>query len=59
MWKPQVKLPPSQPATVAEVVKRLVRIESKLHALAKGLNVDLTQLHEPQGNPAPDEWNRA
>lgn len=64
MWTPKPIPPviPSTPRSVSsstlgnDIFKRLVRIESKLHALAKALNVDLSQtmqeefLHEERGN---------
>lgn len=56
MWKgPQPPLPPRP--TVEDVVKRLVRIETKIHALAEALGVSI---EEPGKGTSPlkaDPWN--
>ena len=40
---------PRPVASVEDVVRRLIRIESKLHALSKALNVDLNANWEAEG----------
>lgn len=55
MWKmPDQRRPPSHAdgnrsvdyttlATLRDILKRVIRVESKIHALAKGLKVDISQ----------------